>query len=230
MGSRGDFDEPSMTAGEDLPGGEPDPAPQPAPQPPPMTGDPPDPPPSNLRQLEPAERAQVMELLRQGQQALGTYDFDANKTHLDEAQRLAANSPELAMVDRQRDLARLTQRFQTLLMEQLRRQPPGTTYTLSATTQFILVEASDEQIVVRVQGVNKRYSTRPLQRGVGLALAEGILDETPGSQVLKGAFLASHPDRDEQDEQQAAEFWRQAEAAGIDLHDLPQVLTDKYAE
>ncbi len=202
-------------------------APAPAPQTPSPASEAPA---GKVRELSASDRGRVFDLLKQGRRALEQYDFETNKKHLNEARQLAANSPQQDLVERQLVLAQQTRRFQTLLLEQLRQQPPGTTYTLSATTQFILVEVAEDRLVVRVQGMNKRYPIQPLPRGIGVALAHGILDDSAGSKVLLGAFLASHPDRDQLDEKQALEYWRQAEAGGIDLHGIQQVLSDSYDE
>ena len=92
----------------------------------------------------------------------------------------------------------------------------------------MVVERTEEQIVLRIAGKNRtidRREEQPIQ--LAMKLADTWFDEDAAStKVFRGAMMAVTPEFDSED---ARALWREAEASGeINLGDLEQVLDDQY--
>lgn len=81
-----------------------------------------------------------------------------------------------------------------------------------------VVEAQPDLLVLRVNGVNRRYTRQTLPAKVALTLAERVLKPgAPQNKVFFGTFLLmdGRGDRD-----LARKLWSEAQQAGVDLADL----------
>ena len=88
-------------------------------------------------------------------------------------------------------------------------------------TLVSVVEASEDQLIIRVNGQNHRYTADKLPAGVAAAIAKKWFDDRPENKVILGAFYFVDP---RSDVANAKRLWEEAASGGVDVKDMLAVL------
>ena len=179
--------------------------------------------------MPPPTRAELVKLsvaLKSSRAALTERDLEAADRELEEAEQLARLPEHVALVKRLRLLHDYVKEFWNAVAEGMKRLDTEGELKINNTIASV-VEATEDRIVVRVNGQNLRYNRMQLPPGLALAIADNWFDASrPVNRVFRGAFLAVEPNY-EVDEARAV--WEKAAKAGVDqVQDLMPVLNDKY--
>jgi hypothetical protein len=169
-----------------------------------------------------AELRQLTRSLRAARQLLSLRQFDRSKQHLARA-RQWAKTPELeAMVERLDTLHQYVHGF-WMAVEDGTKDLENTELVVDGNRMFV-VELNPQEIVLRVEGRNRRLDRNNLPAKLAVAIADRWFDQKASStKVFKGAFMAVTPGYSQQ---QVRQLWRRAEREGADLGDLMKVLDD----
>jgi hypothetical protein len=224
---------PPTPAPESMP--EPKPAPTP-PQPTPTpTPTPPPPPPKPVPPPEPVVQPTREELVALGKAlttakaALGEQNFAEADQALARADKLAKLPEHRAMVGRLTTLASYVRQFRKAIEAATKEMEAASTFQVGSSTQVAVVETFPDKIILRIAGMNRTYPFRDLPIGLAVAIADFKLDQSdPVSLVVKGAYIAADRRAESDQLDKAKAWWQDAEKAGVDLGDLPKVLTDSY--
>ena len=180
------------------------------------------------RELTEEELKKLADLLRSAKTALGTQEIAKSKELLAEAKPLAGTTSQRAMIDRLEALTGYVEAFHKAIPQALESMQPGDSFPVSEAI-VALVEKKPESVIIHVAGRNREYPLSGLSLGLGLALADQVLDQdAPSTNVVKGAFQAVHPRASEEHIQQVRDWWREAMDAGESLGDLILVVDDDY--
>jgi hypothetical protein len=175
----------------------------------------------------PSER-ELVELgraLTRAKTALGAKDYVRATRELGNAERLATLPEHRAKVERLKKLVNYNQQF----WDAFRKGLEG----VRATEEIVIddsrvnvVEINPQRIIVRGAGQTKTFPMTDLPGKLVVAIADRWFDQSdPASKVMKGAYYATGPDANPTE---ARRLWDEARSAGVDVGDLPEVLTDSY--
>ena len=172
-------------------------------------------------------RAKVMALFSQARQLLGERKTKLAKGKLEKARPYTSDTTTQLMLGRLETLTNYVEAYWKAAEDQLNSFEAGDEAQIGGQSVMV-VERTEEQIVLRIAGKNRtidRREEQPIQ--LAMKLADTWFDEDAAStKVFRGAMMAVTPEFDSED---ARALWREAEASGeINLGDLEQVLDDQY--
>ena len=153
-------------------------------------------------------------------QALGERKPDAAKEHIAEAGELAASKEQMRLVASFEVLETHVAAFWEAVGEGMKGLEEAGELQVGSTLVSI-VEASDELLVIRVNGQNRRYKADQLPAGVAVAIAKKWFDDRPDNKVILGAFYFVNPRSDVAD---AKRLWEEAAGGGVDVKDMLALL------
>lgn len=100
----------------------------------------------------------------------------------------------------------------------------GTDELVVSSTRVAVVESRGQSIILRVNGLNKTYTTENMPPALALKLASLALKvDAPENLAIVGAFLAVDS---QGDKEKAAEYWKKASEGGVDIADLQPELAN----
>jgi hypothetical protein len=190
---------------------EPDEEPRPAPQPDAKDSEPPEP-----RPIDPAQQETFRKIVADARNSMAARDLAASRDHLAKAALNAQTDEEKARVGRLEKMTEYLGLFWDAIGQAVASLKSGEELTV-ADTVVIVVEAGADYVVVRAQGMNRRYATREIPHTLVVALADRWFHDTPDNKVLLGTYLAI--DR-KGDRARTRELWEEAAAEGINVSSL----------
>lgn len=174
----------------------------------------------------PDELQQLGELLTKAKSALSNRDIALAKRLLSEAEPLARRQQDQAKFSRLTTLTKYVEEYWAAANDRLKSLRGGSEVTIGK-TPVMVVERTDQRLMLRVNGENKTYQTADLPLELAMALADGWLNNSAAStKVIRGAMMAVST---KFNDQAVRRLWREAEATGdVELGDLEEVLDDEY--
>jgi len=161
--------------------------------------------------------------------ALSEQNFTEADRSLADAEKLAKLPEHQAKVGRLKVVGQYVRQFRHAIEEAVKTMEAASSFKVGSSTQVGVVETFPNKIIIRSAGVNKTYLFEDLPPGLAVAIANMKLDMgDPVSKVVTGAYIVVDKRSDSEDLGKAKTMWDEARAAGIDIGDLPLVLTDHY--
>ncbi len=181
--------------------------------------------PDPVIELSPSTRNEINRHLRQSYSAMAQRRWEEAKTSLSEARTLAGQSDLSARVERFTTLNDYVQQYCQAFNDGLEGLA-GSELMLQG-DRVMVVEANRDNLVLRIQGKNQRFSCDDLPTEVVMMIADRWFDQRAATtrafrgafMLITGAFTA----------EEVRQEWRQAERDGARLDDLVQVLDDLEA-
>src|SRR6185436_16168634 len=133
----------------------------PPPMPPPVTRD---------------DAAALIKALSAARAALTTRNTAETNSQLALAESLAKLPTHQAAVGRLKEVAKLVERFHTVVDSAIEGLQAGASFKVGTSSEVAFVERQPDKLVLRVGGMNKSYPLTDLPAGLSLALADLKLD------------------------------------------------------
>ncbi len=172
-----------------------------------------------------AELRRITRLLRDASRHLSEREPTQAKECLLQARHLAKTSELEARVARLDSLRQYVQGFWQSVEDGMV-DLENTELVMNDQRMFV-VQLTPEQIILRIEGQNRRFSRNSLPANLVMAIADRWFDQNASStKVFKGAFMAVTPGFSQQEVRQ---LWQRAQQEGADLGDLMLVLNDLEA-
>jgi len=206
------------------------PKPEPA-KPEPPKPEPPKPEPPPEVKLTPVELTTLSKAMTTARDALSERNFEEFEKQYSVANQLARSADQKAKASRLMMLGEYVKQFDRQLKSLLADEnfDAGSELVIGKSTRVVVVERNPSMIIIRINGMNKTYSLANLPEGLAIALIDKRLIQTdPARHVVKGAYYASAKVQTDETKQKAKDLWEQATREGLDIGDLPLVLTDSY--
>ena len=161
--------------------------------------------------------------------ALSERNFEVADKQMKIASALARTAEFDAMYGRLDLLVQYTKSFDRLLNQSLSEMQAGSELKIGKSTIAAVVEVTEEQLTIKLEGVLKRYPLKEMSKGLVMGIAQTKFDmQRPGSVMAVGTFLATCKGSTEMDREKARAYWRQAVTMGARIGDLEKVLDDTY--
>lgn len=210
------------------------PKPEPS-KPEPPSPEPPKPEPAKLEPKPTAQMPTREELvllgntLKNAKAAIGEFNFSQAQADLAKAEKFARLKEHQAKLARLKEVAGYVQQFQERLILAATGVDGGESFKVGTSTVVGMVEADQQQVVLRIAGQNRTYQYSELPPALAVALADMKLEGSdPVSRVLKGAYIACHKKANPDQLRQAKAWWDEATLGGADVTHLIPFLTDSY--
>jgi hypothetical protein len=154
--------------------------------------------------------------------------YDVASTSLDKVESLPKLPEHHAKYERLSLLAGYAKNFQAALQQAAADLRPGDEIKVGSSTTAGFVSTAKGSITLRVAGTNRSYPLDKLPAGLAIAIADRWLkQDDPVSLAMKGAYLATLKDLDEERKATARQFLEEASKKGI-AGQLHKVLDDTY--
>ena len=186
---------------------------EPSPTPQPVQTDPQPPEP---RPIDPARRETFRQTVADARNSMAAHDLVAGRDHLGEAALCAQTDEEKARVDRLGKMIKYLEMFWDGIGQAVGGLKGGEEFVV-ADTVVIVVEAGSDYVVVRAQGMNRRYATREIPHVLVMALADRWFADVASSKVLVGTYLAVDP---KGDRERTRQLWEEAAGEGLNVTSL----------
>ena len=174
-------------------------------------------------ELSSEERRELKETLSMAFDLLSEQDFRGSKSQINKAREIAQTSRYDEMVERLDTLYQYVQEFYNAVEDGFT-QIEDTELIVDGRRVYV-VEVTDEHLVIRDRGKNKRHARADLSDELLVAIADRWFDQGAAStRVFKGAYMAVSAEYSDDD---ARRMWDQARREGVDLSDLMLVLEDR---
>jgi len=178
-----------------------------------------------------AEAQELGTLLSDARKALTARDFPRANALLGKAKDSAKLPDHKEKVARVKQLTDLHFQFWSAVMDGLPKIRGGEAVTLG-TTQFAIVEANRNLLVIRHNGQNKRYPTQNIPAGIARWIVEHTADMSePSMRAAVGSIYAVGDPKDPKTAEnyaKARQYWQEAADGGMNTDELSAVLTDSY--
>ena len=184
--------------------------------------------PNEKQPLTSEDRVALQATLLAAREALSLRQFEQAETELAKAERLAKASDYLAQVERLADLTSYTKEFMAGFSTAYDNLEGGVELVYDE-DRIVVVEVAPQQLIVRFRGANHTFAKEELPGGLVMAIHDWeFSQEELANLVFKAAYMASAQGATPEHLKKARAWWRQAEAANLELHGLPLVLEDDY--
>ena len=188
--------------------------------------DPPQPP---APEPTPEQLEELGAALMSARDSLTQRNFERVAAELQKAEALPQRPQDRAKVNRLQQLANHVREFRQAVDDALAGFEAGETVQVGNSTVVNIVEVSPDTLVIRLLGMNRRYSLQELPPGLAIAIARHELPaDSPHTKVLEGAYLATLPTTDAEDLAQVRAWWQEAASADPTVQSLMAVLDDSY--
>lgn len=197
------------------------------------TGAKPEPPkpavtPAEAAAVKPEEVATLAKTLKAAHAAILNGRYEAAEAELNKVEPLPKRPEDHAKYERLTLLAGYAKNFQAALKKAVAGLHPGDEIQVGSSTVVGFVSAAKDSITLRVTGTNRTYALENLPAGLAVAIAERWLNkDDPATLAMKGAYVASLKDLDEERKAKAREWLEEASKKGI-AGELHKVLDDTY--
>lgn len=198
----------------------------------PESSDPPPPsdePSDSSPQLDLPQSYALANLLKEVQLGLTTPEETGVDVGLEQAQALAANTPDAKLVERLQLVVQTNRRFWQVVAECCGALESSQELAFDASTVVVVVEASSERIVYRVNGQRQERVPRALPPGLARFIVETIRPDNEENPLLIGALYAAESAKDSSRREVTESLWREIETESSELDALLDWLNDDYA-
>ena len=173
------------------------------------------------------ENAEMAQALAAARAALQNRQFHSAFATLAQAGQLPGSRQQHAQYVRLQLLAQYAHQFYMALDEALDRLEGGDELEFGDSMIAVVVEASRQQVTVRLRGTIHTYPTDQMPAGLAVAIVDHRLDRAdPVTLVYKAAYLATLDGAPEGWQQRARQWFREAAERGVEIGDLEQVLDE----
>lgn len=178
--------------------------------------------------VKPEHAAALATTLQAAHAAILDGQYDAAIAELDKVESLPKLPEHHAKYERLRLLAGYAKSFQSALKSAVAGLHPGDEIEVGSSTVVGFVSAAEDSITLRVTGANRTYPLDRLPVGLAVAIADRWLKkDDPVSLALKGAFVASVKELDDERKAKARQWLEEASRKGVE-GELHKVLDDTY--
>ena len=178
-----------------------------------------------------AEVEKLIKALESARMALSEHQFSAADEHLAQADQLAKTPEQKQAVARVRRLADWLAAFRQALLAQLQSMQGGETIKVGTSTQVTFVEVNENQLIVRMAGMNRKFPLSEVPAGLALAIADlRFRQGDPTGLQAKAAYLIAQKKPTDESREKARHLLQEAQSAGADVSDLLRLLDENYAD
>lgn len=178
--------------------------------------------------VKPEDAAALAKTLQAAHAAILDGKYDAAIAELEKAGSLPKLPEQHAKYERLMLLAGYAKQFQSALKSSVAGLHPGDEIEVGSSTVVGFVSAANDSITLRVTGANRTYALDHLPVGLAVAIADRWLKkDDPVSLAVKGAFVASLKDLDDERQAKARQWLEDASKKGVE-GELHKVLDDTY--
>jgi hypothetical protein len=150
--------------------------------------------------IEPAELENLTAALKLGRAALSDRNLDITAEQLAIAAPLArSGEPQKAFI-RLKTMHDFMVQFMRLSNEAIDQYESGSEIKIGTSTIVVVVEASPQDLTIRVAGNSKTYLRNQLSLGLAIGIADANFEESKYKSTLKAAFVITHT--------KSREFWK----------------------
>ncbi len=184
--------------------------------------------PADATAVKPEEVAALAKTLKAAHAAILNGQYEAAEAELDKVESLPKRPEHHAKYERLTLLAGYAKNFDSALKQAVAGLHAGDDIQVGGSTAVGFVSAAKDSITLRVAGTNRTYALDKLPAGLAVAIADRWLNkDDPASPAIKGAYLASLKDADEEHKAKARQWLQEASKKGIE-GELHKVLDDTY--
>jgi hypothetical protein len=170
------------------------------------------------------DMSRLNELMASARMSIEKKTFDESNRLLQLARNQATSDEVIAKLERLQTLSDYVGEFWKAHDESLA-DLEGTELTINDEQVFV-VTVDSRRIVIRARGKNREYMVKSLPPKLVVAIADRRFDQSAATtKVFKGAYMAVEPAFGKES---ALTLWREAADVGVEINDLPLVLTDSY--
>jgi hypothetical protein len=178
--------------------------------------------------VKPEEVAALAKTLKAAHTAILNGKYDAAEAELNKVESLPKRREHHAKYERLTLLAAYAKNFQSALKQAVAGLHPGDEIQVGSNAAVGFVSTAKNSITLRVTGTNRTYALENLPVGLAVAIADRWLNkDDPASLAMKGAYLASLKDINEEAKGKARQWLEEASKKGIE-GELYKVLDDTY--
>ena len=178
--------------------------------------------------VTPEQISTLARTLRTAHAAVLDGNYESALSELDKVVTLPMLPEHFAKYERLILWAGYAQGFQVALQQSIDGLRPGDDFEIGSGMFVVFVEATEDSITLRVSGTNRTYTRDNLPAGLAVALADRWLTrDDPASLAVKGAYLATLKETDDQRRAKAREWLEEASRKGVE-GELHKVLDDTY--
>lgn len=181
-----------------------------------------------------AESKAWMDHMNQARAAIDALDFDRFNQSIEQALQTATTPGGKAKVARLDQIGQLYQIY-TEAFAEAKKKARGTSSIKAGASEFIVVEATPEKLIVKAQGKNQTYEWPKLPFGMAVAISDlGLSNEEPTDLAARAIFFSLDPNYREAAKsndivQKRIQGWfEKSLGKGSVRADLKQGLEDKY--
>ena len=167
-------------------------------------------------------------VMKEARAAIDQLDFEKFHKQMEIAIPLSKTDDMIAKQSRLDQLGQLYEIFINS-MKDSKKKLRATEVLNVGKRKITIVETTEKELIIRVDGKNEKYAWDKLPLGIALALADLTLNDVgPTDLAARAAFCSLSPTKNELHEKRAKEFFEKSVGKGEIRPDLPQALTDSY--
>lgn len=166
--------------------------------------------------------------MKEARTAIDQLDFEKFHKQMEIAIPLSKTDELIAKQSRLDQLGQLYEIFISS-MKDAKKKLRATEVLNVGKRKITIVETTEKELIIRVDGKNEKYAWDKMPLGIALALADLTLNDVgPTDLAARAAFCSLSPTKNELHEKRAKEFFEKSVGKGEIRPDLPQALTDSY--
>lgn len=158
--------------------------------------------------IEAAELVKLTAALKLGRAALSDRNLDVSAEQLAIAAPLARSGEPRKAFIRLKTMHEFLKQFLRLSNEAIDNYESGSEINIGTSTIVVVVEASPQDLTIRVAGKSKTYLRNQLSLGLALGIADTNFEDFEHKSTLKAAFMITQTKLRESDVEKAREFWK----------------------
>jgi curved DNA-binding protein CbpA len=166
--------------------------------------------------------------MKEARTAIDQLDFEKFHKQMEIAIPLSKTDELIAKQSRLDQLGQLYEIFISS-MKDAKKKLRATEVLNVGKRKITIVETTEKELIIRVDGKNEKYAWDKMPLGIALALADLTLNDVgPTDLAARAVFCSLSPTKNELHEKRAKEFFEKSVGKGEIRPDLPQALTDSY--
>jgi hypothetical protein len=159
--------------------------------------------------IEPAELEKLTAALKLGRAALSDRNLDITAEQLAIAAPLArSGEPQKAFI-RLKTMHDFMVQFMRLSNEAMDQYENGSEIVISKSNTVVVVEATPQELTIKVAGAEKTYLRNELSTGLAIGIADTNFKESEYKSTLKAAFVITQKTLRDFEVERARGFWKQ---------------------
>ena len=169
-----------------------------------------------------------VDAMKKGREAVEKADFETFQKQMDIALPLSLTADLTAKQARLDQMGQLYEIFIKAVKE-AKAKLRGTEVITVGKNKVNIVELTEKELIVRIQGKNERYPWDRLPPGIAMALGDLTLDEKdPTDVAARAVYFSLSPSRNDLSAKKVKDWFEKSVGKGPIRIDLPQALTDTY--